>query len=296
MMIFFYYSFFKKYHIANMSNQHVLSFLFPDGPYFSGATAGIQGEFVRHVYMSAAVSLKASESSFISLMEIGSWTGASTLTWCQAIDSYCPDAGEVLCVDPWSPYFSEEQNEQGENYRIMSNMAGLDIVYDLFLHNIKFAQQSTPVKHMRGKSIDIPPLLKEESFDVIYIDGDHAYESALYDIRLAKQLVKIGGFICGDDLEVQGAESDLEFIKKNLKYDFLRFPEKNLAFHPGVTLAVYEEFSEVSAYHGFGIMRKVAEDKFGKVSLSGQPGFIPSHFPEREKEMVRETLGQSFQT
>lgn len=54
-----------------MSNRHVLNVLFPDQPYFGGATAGIQGEYVRHVSMSSAISLKAAEA-FV-FVDFGNW-------------------------------------------------------------------------------------------------------------------------------------------------------------------------------------------------------------------------------
>ncbi len=279
-----------------MSSRHVLNFLFPDQPYFGGATAGIQGAFVRHFYMSAAISMKAKETPTLSMLEIGSWTGASTLTWCQAMDTYSRNGGQILCVDPWSPYFTEEQINLGPHYRLMTNLSGLDIAYDLFLHNIKFVQQSVQANHIRGKSIDVLPYLKEGSFDVVYIDGDHAYESALFDIRSAKNLVKTGGFVCGDDLEVQGAECDLDFIRNNLDVDIVPVPELNRNCHPGVTMAVHEELGEVSAYHGFWIMRKTAEGSFEKVALSGQQAFIPTHFSDPQKEEVRKALAQSGQS
>lgn len=279
-----------KIHI--MSTQQILKFLFPENPYFGGATLGIQGEHVRHVFMSAAIALKATESASLELLEVGSWTGASTLTWCEAIDTYCRELGGVLCVDPWAPYVNQVEPEQEIGYRIMMQMADLDIAYDLFQHNVRFTPPGVQVNHMRGKSSDILPYLKSDSFDIMFIDGDHSYEAALYDIRSAKRLVKIGGFICGDDLEVQGSECDPLFVKNNISIDCVLIPELNRHFHPGVTLAVQEEFGEVSAYHGFWVMRKTSNETFEKVALLDQNSFIPSHFSDKEKETVRQSLAK----
>lgn len=133
----------------------------------------------------------------------------------------------------------------------MEQMAGLDIAYDLFQHNVNFVPPNVDVNHMCGKSTDVLPYLQNKSSDVLYIDGDHAHESAQFDIRSAKRLVKTGGFICGDDLEVQGVECDLDFIRDNLTFDLVTVPELDQYCHPGVTMAVHEEFGQVSAYHGF---------------------------------------------
>jgi hypothetical protein len=95
----------------------------------------------------------------------------------------------------------------------MESMSNLDFSYDIFQHNIGFTPQGVHVNHMRGKSEDILPYLMDNDFDIMYIDGNHSYENVLFDIRSAKRLVKIGGFICGDDLEAQGSECDLNIIK-----------------------------------------------------------------------------------
>ncbi|MDD9906789.1 MAG: class I SAM-dependent methyltransferase [Rhodospirillaceae bacterium] len=216
-----------------MADRQLLQHLFPDRPYFGGATAGIQGERVRHFFMSAAVSLAAQSSPALSILEIGSWTGSSTLTWAQALDRYCRDQGKVLCVDPWLPYFSAEQLQQDANYQLMATLSGLDITYNLFLHNTQFVPQGVKIDHMRGLSVDILPYLKESSFDLIYIDGDHAYESALFDMLMAKKLVKPGGLICGDDLEVQASECDLAFLEANKALDILPVPNLKRNCHPG---------------------------------------------------------------
>ena len=208
-----------------MSNKKFLEFLFPDQPFFEGATDGIQGAPICHIFMSAAVSLKATESSSLSILEVGSWTGSSTLTWCEALKTYCLESGKILCVDPWISYFSSEQREQGSQYKLMAAMANLDFTYDIFQHNINFISPNVKVDHMRGKSDDILPYLKDNQFDLMYIDGDHSYKNSLFDIQSAKRLVKVGGFICGDDLEVQGSECDLNFIRDNSAIDYVEIPE-----------------------------------------------------------------------
>lgn len=273
-----------------MSNKKFLEFLFPDQPFFEGATDGIQGAPICHIFMSAAVSLKATESSSLSILEVGSWTGSSTLTWCEALKTYCLESGKILCVDPWISYFSSEQREQGSQYKLMAAMANLDFTYDIFQHNINFISPNVKVDHMRGKSDDILPYLKDNQFDLMYIDGDHSYKNSLFDIQSAKRLVKVGGFICGDDLEVQGSECDLNFIRDNSAIDYVEIPELGRACHPGVTLSVHEEFGEVSAYSGFWIMRKTSETTFEKVPLLNQKSFIPQHFPNDARQKVQERL------
>ena len=80
------------------------------------------------------------------------------------------------------------------------------------------------------------------------------------DIKFSKNLLKDPGVLCGDDLELQISEIDLEFAKKNKTKDYILDPRTKRLYHPGVTLAVGEIFNKVSSWDGFWAMKKnVAE-------------------------------------
>ena len=73
------------------------------------------------------------------------------------------------------------------------------------------------IQMTRGASSSVLPLLKDDSFDLIYIDGDHKYENSKNDIAQAKRLVKkTFGIICGDDLE-KLPTPELMAVSKNHK-------------------------------------------------------------------------------
>ncbi|MBK9218228.1 MAG: class I SAM-dependent methyltransferase [Uliginosibacterium sp.] len=46
------------------------------------------------------------------------------------------------------------------------------------------------------------PKFSPRQFDFIYVDGSHYYKEAQEDISLCKELLKDGGIMCGDDLEL----------------------------------------------------------------------------------------------
>jgi len=60
---------------------------------------------------------------------------------------------------------------------------------------------------LRGYSHELLPYFAKETFDVIYIDGDHSYQGVKRDLELARQLVKKDGFICGHDYEMNPAKT-----------------------------------------------------------------------------------------
>lgn len=104
---------------------------------------------------------------------------------------------------------------------------------------------------IRAYSSDILSVIQENYFDLIYIDGSHYYEGVSNDIKFAKKLIrKKSGVICGDDLEILPNQSDLLLCKKNLERDYIHNAYKKY-FHPGVMLAISEEFKEVKMTAGF---------------------------------------------
>lgn len=70
------------------------------------------------------------------------------------------------------------------------------------------------------------------------------------DIANAAPLVRDGGLICGDDLEVLYPECNQALCAKwaELGAEYVRDPQTGLWFHPGVTLAVWRHFGPVSRW------------------------------------------------
>src|SRR5690606_18737064 len=83
----------------------------------------------------------------------------------------------------------------------------------------------------------------------IYIDADHKYRSVKDDVVNAKRLInKSYGIICGDDLEFLPTPELVEMAKRFKDRDYLK---GDYSYHPGVCLAVSEEFETVNMVDGF---------------------------------------------
>jgi len=161
-----------------------------------------------------------------------------------------------------------------------------DYVYDICRHNLSTIPEPTSVSILRESSRKALPLLETGSFDIIYIDGCHAYESVLADIGEAKRLIKPGGIICGDDLEVQLHECDRRFAFANREVDVPQDPKTGKQFHPGVTLAVGQEFGEVGEYLGFWAVHRTQSGRFEPLRFGNIEVIIPDHFGELHKKIT----------
>ena len=262
-----------------MLEDNILATLFPDEPLFPKNIYGIQGNPRRHLFMIATVAM-TKESSPITILEVGSWAGSSALTWAQAIDSIIPEKGRILCVDSWDHYISKEDIKRGKVYSAMEKTCKL--AYSIFLHNISTYGGGARIDHFRGPSQSVLPYLSDNFFDIVYLDGSHYYDSVLFDIKQACRLVKNGGIICGDDLELQADQIDIDFARRNGNIDYIEDPKTAQHFHPGVTMAVNDTLGNVSNYFGYWMVRK-CNTNFEKINFNNMEVFIPYHFDESTK-------------
>ena len=183
--------------------------LFLGKVYFGPYMAARQGDVKRCYFMQKLVEHEIARGGFkkFRILEIGSWAGGSTITWAEAVkNSGCQ--GGIYCVDHWADYHSSP-------YAI-SKMFKKNKVFELFQHNISASGYQDMIFVLRGPSDKILPVLHHEQFDLIFIDGDHSYQGLSNDMCNSAPLLKEGGVLCGDDLELQYIDININHAKKNL--------------------------------------------------------------------------------
>lgn len=165
------------------------------------------------------------------ILEIGSWFGAGST---QIFSNY---AELIVCVDHW------KGNENETHRRLASELNPFQIFKE---NTFAFADRLIAI-HADSKKIG--SLLREQTFDLIFIDGDHRYAQTKLDIMNTLPLVKKGGILCGHDCEGRPTESNRATLGSLLASDhtksiFINFKE----MHPGVILAVDECLDNVSLF------------------------------------------------
>ena len=258
-----------------MSYRRLAEALLQGQPYFGPALRSLQGLAGRHQYILPVVKAVAIRPG-VEILEIGSWAGASAVSWASALKKL-GRKGRVTCVDAWRPYFDLDKEKEGI-YQRMNRAAENGMIYKLFQHNVASSGFTSIIRAKPGKSRKVLPKLAARSFDVVYLDGSHMFEDVLFDVRQAKRLVRPGGIVCGDDLEMQLKDLDpaeVELAARS-RHDYVPASTSGTYYHPGVTLAVAREFGEVSAWDGFWTVRWSGK-KWQKVILDLTGLELPEH-------------------
>lgn len=196
--------------------------------------------------------VKKAFTAKVRALEIGVWYGiGSTNIWMESL----PEQSELVLFDSWRPYASKADVYEEGLYPSNWDYAKMDSLtteafLSTFLRVRKFEDErnSKNVSLIRSSSSFLS-FIKDGTFDFIYIDADHKYDSVKRDIIEAKRLAnKTFSIICGDDLEKLPTAKLLEVAAQFKDRDFIR---GEFNFHPGVCLAVHEEFGQINMHEGF---------------------------------------------
>lgn len=192
----------------------------------------------------------------IRLLEIGVWEAAgSTQLWLE----HLPAGSELVLVDAWRPYASGADLDPSSEARGAWDYARMDAqcesAFRAAVERVRAYEQATAsggghrVHLVRAPAGEALAWMRDGSFDLVYIDGDHKYGQLLSDLHHACRLVRPdGGVLCGDDLEHLPDPERLALAHLHRDRDYLGAPHR---FHPGVLLALHEVFGEVGMREGF---------------------------------------------
>jgi len=214
------------------------------GPYLSASQTWPARKGVMRRLLESELS-KTDDKDY-KIIEIGSWAGQSALLWASACKKQ--GKGKVFCIDTWGASVISPKE--------MKDATKKDKIMKLFLHNIRSSGLKNIIFPLRGTSNDIYEILKENTFNFIYIDGDHSYKQFKRDLENYSKLCKVGGVICGDDFEIKLSDLDLDNAKRHSEEDFIKDTKTGIFFHPGIALGIKDFFKNANAYNGFWAIRK----------------------------------------
>ena len=127
----------------------------------------------------------------LNILEIGSYEGFSALFFLKKFKN-----SKISCVDPWIDY---DENIK-DNFKEIENRfdKNLSIYKDRLTKFKMFSNQFFDKK------------FNNETYDIIYVDGDHHFKTVYKDLINSFKLLKVDGFLIVDDFLTYN------FYKENL--------------------------------------------------------------------------------
>lgn len=119
-------------------------------------------------------------------LEIGTCRAEST----SYLLSNCPNISKLHTVDPYKAY----NDWTGE-----INQEIIDRFMMIAQENLK--PYGDRVVMVREESVNAADQFEDESFDFIFVDGDHSYDATLADCIRYYPKLKAGGLFCGHDYQ-----------------------------------------------------------------------------------------------
>lgn len=110
------------------------------------------------------------------ILELGSFFGFSAIHMAE----YSHVSTHVYCVDIWSTTLGAECLKY----------------FQKSLYNLELEQR---VHWLRMTTAEAFSILKDNSFDMVFVDAGHDYVDAKFDIIEALRVIKPGGILCGHD-------------------------------------------------------------------------------------------------
>lgn len=159
-------------------------------------------------------------------LEVGSWCGDSAVVLGNVAKS---QNGHLFCVDWW----------KGNPGTELAEIASKNDIYSHFWQRMVREGLGDVVIPLRGSSGIISEILREHTFDLVFIDGDHRYDAVFKDMLQYRTFVKRDkGILCGDDCEGKSPDFDKDFLEAGKNLDVYE------SVHCGVVLAVGSVFKD----------------------------------------------------
>jgi predicted O-methyltransferase YrrM len=154
------------------------------------------------------------------IVEVGSWKGASAIHMADLVKELGLPA-EIVCIDTWLGNWQHWTRKSGPGSRDdLRLMNGFPMLYFQFLSNVVHRKADGIITPFPITSIAAVNLFRNYRLapEVIYIDGDHEYESVILDLRAWLPLLAPGGVLIGDDFGWPGVRRAAEEVVSEGKW------------------------------------------------------------------------------
>ena len=148
------------------------------------------------------------------IVEVGTWKGASAVHMADICKKFEINA-EIVCIDTWLGNWQHWARPDGIGSKTDLKLHnGLPMIYYQFLSNVVGRGHSDIITPLPLTGVAGAKLFAHYGLqpDLIYIDGDHEYETVIFDLRGWLGRVAHRGILFGDDYQWPGVRKAVNEI------------------------------------------------------------------------------------
>lgn len=150
-----------------------------------------------------------SKKTFKNFAEVGVWKGHSISYLANKLrNNDC----KIYAVDLFEETYRYKDNAE---YKHLNDQVPL--IKQIYNKNLEVSNTRDLIEDVQGISWEVADKFDNSTFDFVFIDADHTYESVAKDIQAWYPKVKLGGILSGHDYPTWGGVKKAvdEFVKRN---------------------------------------------------------------------------------
>ncbi|KPK32767.1 MAG: hypothetical protein AMS24_03205 [Chlamydiae bacterium SM23_39] len=149
-------------------------------------------------------------------VEIGVFGGSSVYPTAMALKFL--NKGKIYAIDPWENNECVEGYDKNDPNYIWWNKINLNKIYKSFKKMININKLSSFCQIMKMTSENAVNFFKDESIDILHIDGNHTEQKSFLDVQNFLPKVKKGGFIWFDDANWNTTSKAINYLQENCEF------------------------------------------------------------------------------
>lgn len=146
-------------------------------------------------------------------VEIGVFGGASIYPTASAL-KYC-NKGKVFGIDPWTPEASIEGFDPDLANHVWWSMLDYQQVFEHYGNMLRSFKLNPYVETFKTTSAGALHNFKDDSIDILHVDGNHSEDSSYFDVVHYLPKVRSGGYIWFDDADWHQTSKALSYMCEN---------------------------------------------------------------------------------
>lgn len=150
--------------------------------------------------------IQSVKSDSVTVCEIGSWLGKSSYIFARALETH--KNRQLFCIDPFD---ASGDSSSKKIYQRTKKELRMPLLKK-FTENMRRLGVLKRIKIVQGYSHEVIKKFNEP-IDILFIDGNHDYDSVLRDYKNWLKLVKKGGFIAFHDVGSSHATGPKEVVE-----------------------------------------------------------------------------------